>query len=96
MLQHLPPPPLHLVDLGLVNNILHSLESYVGELSDCWKQIGVKREGHHGGNFNGNEVRKILAKLDVLRKFIPRSEEVREFFIECLSSVIELKKSSLW
>ncbi len=90
VLVHLPPPPLHLVDLGPVNNVLHSLEETCGDFTDAWRTIGVKREVFHGRNFNGNEVNKILKKLDVLERFVP--PQYRSF-INCLEAVKKMKES---
>ena len=41
ILQNVPPPPLHLVDLGPINIILRSLENLSGDFSDLWRIIGV-------------------------------------------------------
>lgn len=90
VLVHFPPPPLHLVDLGPVNNLLHSLEENVGDLTVAWEKIGVKREAFHGGNFNGNEVNKILGKLNILTTFVPSKYQG---YISCLEAVGELKDS---
>lgn len=50
----------------------------------------MEREVFHGGNFNGNEVNKILKKLDVLERFV--SPQYRSF-INCLEAVNKMKES---
>ena len=90
ILVHFPPPPLHLVDLGPVNNVLHLLEKTVGPLTSAWELIGVTRKVFHGGNFNGKELNKILSKLDILENFVPPQFSA---FISSLESIKNLKLS---
>ena len=67
ILELVPPPELHLM-MGPVNTLYNALEK-VCDNSDEWlKSCHVKRSDYHGGAFEGNDCRKLLKKVDWLRK----------------------------
>ena len=66
VLELVPPPELHLL-LGPVNTMFNGLESVCPE-SEAWlKACHIKRSEYHGGAFEGNECRKLLKKVSLLR-----------------------------
>ena len=57
--------------LGLVNKLYNELENVWPE-SELWlKQCNVKKETYHGGQFAGNEIRKLLINVDKLEALSP-------------------------
>ena len=66
----IPPPELHLL-IGPVNKLYDSLESEWPE-SEAWLKVcNIKREEYHGGQFAGNESRKLLKSIDKLEGLNP-------------------------
>lgn len=57
----LPPPQLHLM-LGAVNTLFAALEKVWGsdKVNEWARLVGVCKEAYHGGQFDGNECRKLL------------------------------------
>ena len=78
--QVVPPPELHLM-LGPVNHMYDKMNN-VWPGSDAWlKACFVKKEEYHGGQFEGNDCRKLLKKIDLLREICPEKHQdfVRAF-----------------
>ena len=85
----IPPPELHLM-LGPVNQIYDEL-SNVWTDSNKWLQAcHVKQTDYHGGKFEGNDCRKLLRKLDILRELCPQEYEQ---FIETFAQFDEVVHS---
>lgn len=69
IIKYIPPPELHLL-LGVVQRIFDFLKRDVPEAADEWiKRAGVKLD--HYQKFNGNNARKLLKKVDLLRTICP-------------------------
>ena len=66
----LPPPELHLL-MGPVNKLYNELENVWPESKLWLKQCNVKKEAYHGGQFAGNESRKLLNNVDKLEALSP-------------------------
>ena len=65
-----PPPELHLL-LGPTNKMYSSLEHLWPALEAWLQSIHVKKTDYHGGQFEGNDCKKILNKMDSLEERIP-------------------------
>ena len=66
----IPPPELHLM-LGPVNHLYNEL-SKVWSHSERWlNSCNVKKADYHGGQFEGNECRKLLDNVHKLRELCP-------------------------
>ena len=66
----IPPPELHLL-IGPVNKLYYSLENEWPE-SEAWlKSCNVKKEEYHGGQFVGNDSRKLLKNVHKLEALNP-------------------------
>ena len=78
-----PPPELHLL-IGPVNTLYEELSKvWVG--SENWiKKINIKREEYHGGSFNGNDSRKLLKNVGILKELLLPSQ--CKLFIEAFES----------
>lgn len=74
------PPELHLL-LGIVNLLFNHMYKAFKKIAVAWaKMCNAERQITYGGqgNFNGNDCKKLLDKLDDLRRICP---------IECLKYV---------
>lgn len=65
-----PPPELHLM-LGPVNTMYDELVKVWPNAEEWSKRLHIKREQYHGGQFNGNDSRKLLKNLSVLKEIAP-------------------------
>lgn len=74
VLDLIPPPELHLM-LGIVNRIFDSLNQQWGEgkAYEWGMNNGIIRVAYRGGNMEGNQCRKLLLKLNLLEKVLPKS-----------------------
>ena len=77
VLDHLPPPELHLLT-GPVATIYSSLVSIWPEACMWLKACNVETESYHGQSFTGNSARRLLKNVDKLQSMCP---------IECLKYV---------
>ena len=87
-----PPPELHLM-MGTVNHLYNSMvKEWPGAtawLDACY----VKKGDYHGGAFEGNDCRKLLKKVTVLREICPRSAEK---FADTFESFDKVVNSCFW
>ena len=70
VIEKIPPPELHLL-LGTTNKMYSGLENVWPGLEAWLQSIHVKKTEYHGGQFEGNDCRKILKKLDSLEARCP-------------------------
>ena len=70
----IPPPELHLM-LGPVNTLYDELDKQWGECEKWSSRLHIKREQYHGGQFNGNDSRKLLQNIDKLEEICPPQYE---------------------
>ena len=63
VIQILPPPELHLMT-GPTNTMFKGLESVWPENETWTKSCNVKKTDYHGGQFTGNDCRKLLKNVD--------------------------------
>ena len=83
MIQKVPPPELYLL-LGPTNKIYSGLENVWPALEAWLQSIHVKKTEYHGGQFEGNDCKKILRSMDSLEErcpaaFIPFVTAFRSF-----------------
>ena len=78
ILDLIPPMELHLM-LGVVNRLFTTLSDALREAgssmtADDWaKELGISRSTYHGGQFEGNQCRKMLKEVDILQMMLERS-----------------------
>lgn len=66
----IPPPELHLL-MGPVNKLYNEMEEKWPQ-SELWlKAVNVKKEEYHGGQFNGNDSRKLAKSVEALEALNP-------------------------
>ena len=65
-----PPPELHLL-LGPVNTLYDELTKEWPQAEEWSTKLNIKREEYHGGKFNGNDSRKLIKNLSVLKEIAP-------------------------
>lgn len=70
VIQKVPPPELHLL-LGPTNKIYSELENVWPALEAWLQSIHVKKNEYHGGQFEGNDCKKILRLMDSLEERCP-------------------------
>ena len=68
----IPPPELHLL-IGPVNKLYTALDDEWQECELWLKECNVKKVEYHGGQFAGNESRKLLNNVDKLQALHPPS-----------------------
>ena len=74
-----PPPELHLL-IGPVNTLYKELCIIWTPCKERIKRLLIKREKYHGGSFNGNDCRKLLKNIDILKGIATSpSTEVKGF-----------------
>ena len=70
----IPPPELHLL-LGPVNKMYDEM-LMVWQQGEEWSdRLYIKREEYHGGQFNGNDSRKLLKNIAVLKEITPSTNK---------------------
>lgn len=85
------PPTLHIL-LGIVNKIYHELLK-ISPITEMWpKSLNLHYEQYHTGMFEGNECKKLLENLPLLRSFIdePKVLEQADPLIRILESFSEV------
>ena len=70
VIEIIPPPELHLL-LGPTNKMYSSLEKVWPALEYWLQSVHIKKTDYHGGQFECNDCRKILKKLDSLEERCP-------------------------
>ena len=70
VIQIVPPPELHLL-LGPTNKLYSSLERVWPALEGWLQSIHIKKTEYHGGQFEGNDCRKILKRINSLEEICP-------------------------
>ena len=66
----IPPPELHLL-LGPVNKMYDEMLEIWPQGEEWSNRLYIKREEYHGGHFNGNDSRKLLKNISVLKEIAP-------------------------
>lgn len=66
-LTFIAPMELHLL-LGVVNHLFKALKEAWPKADDWPRSLHIKSQPFHGGQFAGNECRKLLKNVDVLRQ----------------------------
>ena len=74
----LPPPEMHLL-ISPVNTLYTGLEKGWPESEEWLNACNVKKVEYHGGQFEGNDSRALLKKVDQLSSLGPKSSSVRKF-----------------
>jgi hypothetical protein len=84
VLDFIPPMELHLL-IGVVNHLFKNL-CQVWQNADEWpKMINIQQQPFHGGQFAGNECRKLLRNVDSLQQLAEKHACFLAFpFIETL------------
>ena len=70
VLRLVPPPELHLL-IGPVNTLYDELSKHWPDCEEWLKRLSIKRDDYHGGQFNGNDSRKLMKKNSILEEFAP-------------------------
>ena len=70
VIEKIPPPELHLL-LGPTNKMYSGLENVWPGVEAWLQSIHVKKTDYYGGQFEGNDCRKILKKIDSLETRCP-------------------------
>ena len=65
-----PLPELHIL-LGPVNTPYDELTKEWPQAEEWSTKLNIKREEYHGGKFNGNDSRKLIKNLSVLKEIAP-------------------------
>ena len=82
-----PPPELHLL-LGPVNVLYDELTKVWPAVGESWSEkLHIKREEYHRGQFNGNDCRKLLKNVQLLKDCCP---EKYGKFLEAFSGFNEV------
>lgn len=68
-------PLLHIL-LGICNKTYSELVKCVPEADDWPKKLSLHREDYHGSVFEGNECRKLLKNIDILRQILDDSKKL--------------------
>ena len=89
ILRVVPPPELHLL-IGPVNTIYDELSKVWPDCEEWIKRLSIKREDYHGGQFNGNDSRKLMKNISILEEFAPSKVNP---FIETFKAFNEVIKS---
>ena len=63
------PSPLHLL-LGITQKIVHSIEGVYPRTTEWLNEINVSKQPQRGGQFTGNNCRKIQKSVDVLQRMM--------------------------
>ena len=90
VLDFIPPMELHLL-IGVVNHLFKNL-CQVWQNADEWpKMINIQQQPFHGGQFAGNECRKLLRNVDSLQQLAEKHACFLAFpFIETLRNLMLL------
>ena len=67
VLDFIPPMELHLL-LGVVNHLFRALKEEWLKADEWPKALHIKPQPFHGGQFAGNECRKLLKNVDILQR----------------------------
>ena len=78
-----PPPPLHLERIEALNKFYGELSKLM-DLKFFEKEIGIKRSEYHGGQFEGNECKKIMNNLTKLESHLKDDHEELLPFVETM------------
>ena len=65
-----PPPELHLL-MGPVNKMYDELSKVWTACEEWIQRLHIKKEEYHGGTFNGNDCRKLLKHVSILKEIAP-------------------------
>ena len=63
----IPPPPLHTILLGPVNHIFKELKKRFPKILQIVSELHIQRAKYHGRNFEGNQCRAILKKIEQMK-----------------------------
>ena len=74
------PPELHLL-LGPVNKMYSELIGIWPQGEEWSKKLYIKREQYHRGSFNGNDSRKLLKNVSLLKEIVPASNQKVQNYI---------------
>ena len=64
----IPPPPLHLILLGPVNDIINNFKKYYPKLNNILCDLHIQQSKYHGRKFEGNlycKILKFVSRLDI-------------------------------
>ena len=89
----IPPPPLHTLLLGPVNDVIKKLQSLHPNLIKILEQLHIQRSKYHGRNFEGNQCRNILKNIKKLE--IPNELKEFENFLFNLKVIYKVSNSQL-
>lgn len=69
ILKYIPPPELHLM-IGIVKHLFNCVEKVDPETAEKWLK-GAMVQMDYQQQFNGNNARRLLKKIDVLERLSP-------------------------
>ena len=85
-----PPQPLHVCKLGPFNHLIKNLAKQCpDEVSEFTKKVQVSQEKYHGGDYEGNEINKMLENINDLEELL---DENYIDYIEGFKSIKELNE----
>ena len=81
IIKTIPPPALHTILLGPVNHVFKELQKRYPKILKKISKLHIQRSKYHGRNFEGNQCRSLLKKIEELD--IPDCfQEFKDVFIE--------------
>ena len=86
IIDYLALPSLHLT-LGPFNKLWDVLVEIAPEINEVAKVLGTVRDDYFGGNFEGNETKKLLKNTDMIRKVLNENLHIFVDFMESLQAV---------
>ena len=90
MIENCPPQPLHVCKLGPFNHIIKNpAKECPEEVSEFTKHVQVSQEKYHGGDYEGNEIDKMLNNIEKLEEIV---DDDHKDFIDAFRSVQELNE----
>lgn len=81
VMKYVPPPELHLM-IGIVKHLFGYLEKEEPETAEQWMKRAMVQMDHQQ-QFNGNNARRLLKKIDVLHDLSPG---LVTMFIDCVKT----------
>lgn len=88
VLELIPPMELHLL-LGVVNHLFKGLTKLYPGAAEWPLKLHIKMEDYHGGEFVGNDCRKLLKNVNILNELL---EDENLIELKCFSKAFETFK----
>ena len=88
ILDYCPPPGLHIM-LGVVNQMVKSLEKVIPTLVEEWVAYSqAKRVAYHGGVFEGNACKALVDNVDYLEMLVMNDSTKHTAFVMSIINVL--------